>query len=63
MRLLLINYRSTNSEDGICHLCDVFTFDQVDSLEEINIGYSVFYAGFLESKKRNRILSSTIHIA
>jgi len=60
MRLSLINYRPTNSEDGIRHLGDVFTFDQVNSLEEIDIGYSVFYAGFLESKKK--IESFQLHV-
>lgn len=51
----LINYRATDGEDGVRHLSDIFTFDQVDSLEEINVGYSVFYAGFLEPEKEVEI--------
>lgn len=47
-RLSLINYRSSDSKDGIRHLSDIFTFNQVDSLEEINVGHSIFHTGFLE---------------
>lgn len=48
---MLINYCPSDGEDGIRHLSDIFTFNQVDSLEEINVGYSVFHAGFLEPEK------------
>lgn len=46
----LINYRPSNSEDGVGYLSDIFTFYQIDSLEKINIGYAIFYTGFLESE-------------
>lgn len=55
MELSLINYRSSDSEDGVRHLSDIFTFNQVDSLEEINIRYSIFHTGFLEPEKEIKI--------
>lgn len=48
--MTLINYRPSNGKDGICYLSDIFTFHQIDSLEKINIRYTIFYTGFLKSE-------------
>lgn len=49
----LINYRSSNGKDSVRYLSDIFTFHQIDSLEKINIRYTIFYTGFLESENQN----------
>lgn len=54
--MTLINYRSSDGEDGVRHLSDVLTFHQIDSLEEINVRYSVFHTSFLESESHERYL-------
>lgn len=50
----LINYRTSNSEDSVRYLSDIFTFHQINSLEKINIRYAIFYTGFLESENSSK---------
>jgi len=47
--ITMIDYRSSNGENGVGYLRNVFSLYQIDCLEEVDVGHSVLHAGFLKS--------------